>query len=158
MNKQGLGQPSQNLTGLSILMAGKNTFGYTGDGTKAPKFDFETVNEESTGIVKQPKMTLEVKNLGADFIQHIANGEPVVLKGNIREDGEDKPIQITVQGQLHNLSGEIKEGDSVKRTFEIRCDMYKEVVDGETAIEYVRYPYKLVYGGVDMAPKFNDHI
>jgi len=28
MTKSGLGQPSQNLTGLSIMIAGKNTFGY----------------------------------------------------------------------------------------------------------------------------------
>jgi len=158
MTKNGLGQPSQNLTGLSIMIGGKNTFGYTGDGTKAPEFEFETVNEDSTGIVKQPKMTLEVLNLGVEYIAHITAGLPFVLKGNIREDGEDKPLLITAQGQLHKMGQDIKEGDATKRTFELRVDMYSEVVDGVPTIVYNRHPYKCILGGVDMAPNFNNNI
>lgn len=158
MTKHGLGQPAQNLTGLSIMIAGKNTFGYTDEGTKAPSFEFETVNEESTGIVKQPKMTIAVKNLGAEYIAHMSAGLPFVLKGNIREDGEDKPLLITAQGQLQKMSGDIKEGDSVKREFEIRVDMYSELVDLIPTIIYSRNPYKCILGGIDMAPDFNSNL
>ncbi len=158
MTKNGLGLPSQILTGLSIMIAGKNTFGYTDEGTKQPDFEFETVNEESTGLVKQPKMTIAVKNLGAEFITHMSAGLPFVLKGNIREDGEDKSLLITAQGQLHKMSGEIKEGDSTKREFELRVDMYSEVVDGLSTIVYSRNPYKCILGGIDMAPNFNNNI
>jgi len=158
MTKNGLGADAQLLTGLSIMIAGKNTFGYTGDGTKAPEFEFETVNEQSTGLVKQPKMTLEVLDLSAEYVTHIANGEPFVLKGNIRKDGEDKPLVVTVQGEVMKTSGELKEGDATKRTFEIRVDMYTEVVDGKETISYVRMPYKFDLGGVPMAPDFNNNI
>ena len=158
MNKQGLGADAQIITGLSIMIAGKNTFGYTGDGTKAPEFEFETVNEQTTGIVKQPKMTVEVLDLSAEYIKQMANGDPFVLKGNIRKDGEDKPLVVTVQGTVTKLSGEIKEGDAAKRTFELRVDMYKEEVDGSEAINYVRTPYKMAFAGVDMAPDFNNNI
>jgi len=50
MTKTGLGANSQILSGLSILIGGKNTFGFTGDGTKQPEFEFELINEESTGM------------------------------------------------------------------------------------------------------------
>jgi hypothetical protein len=158
MTKSGLGQASQNLTGLSIMIAGKNTFGYTDEGTKAPEFEFTTVDEESTGILKQPKMTLGVKNLGAEYIAHMSLGLPFVLKGNIRDDGEDKPLLITVQGQLQKMGSEIKEGDSVKRSFEIRIDMYSEIVDMIPTIIYSRNPYKCILAGIDMAPDFNSNL
>ncbi len=158
MTKTGLGTASQNLTGLSILIAGKNTFGYTDEGTKVPTIEFETINEESTGIVKQPKMTLAIKNLNADYIAHIASGEPFVLKGNIREEHEDIPLKITAQGQLHKMEADVKEGDSTKRTFELRLDMYTEEVDGTATVEYSRQPYKIILGGKDMAPDFNKNI
>lgn len=158
MDKNGLGQPSQNLTGLSILIGGKNTFGYTGDGTKAPEFEFETVNEQSTGIIKVPKMTLEVENLGAEFIAHIASGLPFVLKGNINEDGENKPLVITAQGQKHKMSSEVKVGDATKRVFEIRVDMYTELVNNIPTIVYTRQPYNYIAGGIPMSSNFNENI
>ena len=158
MTKNGLGADAQLLTGLSIMIAGKNTFGYTGDGTKAPEFEFETVNEQSTGLVKQPKMTLEVLDLSAEYITHIASGLPFVLKGNTRKDGEDKPLVVTVQGEVMKTSGEIKEGDATKRTFEIRVDMYTEMVDNVPAIVYTRVPYNFIMGGVPMAPDFSNNI
>lgn len=158
MTKNGLGAEAQLLTGMSIMIAGKNTFGYTGDGTKAPEFEFETVNEQSTGLVKQPKMTIEVLDLSAEYITHIASGLPFVLKGNTRKDGEDTPLLVTVQGELMKTSGEIKEGDATKRTFEIRVDMYSEIVNGVPSIVYTREPYSLVLGGVPMAPDFSNNI
>jgi len=158
MTKQGLGADAQLLTGLSIMIGGKNTFGYTGDGTKPPEFEFETVNEQSTGIVKQPKMTLEVLDLNPLYVTHIASGLPFVLKGNIRKDGEDKPLLVTVQGTLLKMSGELKEGDATKRTFELRVDMYNELVDGLPGIVYTREPYNIILGGVPMAPNFSNNV
>jgi len=158
MDKHGLGASSQALTGLSILLGGKNTFGYTGDGTKAPEFEFVTVDEDSTGIVKAVKMTVEVENLGADYITHMAKGEPFVLKGNVSDDGSNVPLVATIQGQLHKLSPEFKVGDKVKRQFELRVDLYKELVDGVSTIEYTRHPYKYVLGGVDMTSNFSDNV
>ena len=89
MAKSGLGKVGQILTGLSVLIGGKNTFGYTDEGTKPPEFEFDVVDEESTGIVKQPKMILALNDLGASHIAHIMSGLPIILKGNIRDDGED---------------------------------------------------------------------
>jgi len=103
-------------------------------------------------------MTVAVKNLGAEYITHMSAGLPFVLKGNIRESGEDKPLLITAQGQLQKMSGEIKEGDSVKREFEIRVDMYSEIVDGLPTIIYSRNPYKCILGGIDTAPDFNSNL
>jgi len=158
MAKSGLGKVGQMLTGLSVLIGGKNTFGYTDEGTKPPEFEFEVVDEESTGIVKQPKMTFAVKDLGVQYISHIALGLPIILKGNIRHDGEDKPFLVTVQGEMLKMGTEVKEGDSTKREFEIRVDRYQEVVDYNETIIYNRHPYKCILGGVDKAPKFNKNI
>ena len=158
MTKNGLGASAQALTGLSVLIGGKNTFGYTDEGTKSPEWEFETVNEESTGIVKQPKMTLAFNDLSATHIAHISAGLPFVLKGNIRVDGEDKPLLITANGQLHKMSGDIKVGDAVKREFEIRLDLYSEMVDGVPTVVYSRHPYNLILGGISMAPDFSSNV
>jgi len=158
MTKNGLGASAQALTGLSVLIGGKNTFGYTDEGTKTPEWEFETVNEESTGIVKQPKMTLAFNDLSATHIAHISAGLPFVLKGNIRVDGEDKPMLITATGQLHKMSGEIKVGDAVKREFEIRLDLYSEMVDSIPTVVYSRHPYNLILGGIMMAPDFSKNV
>ena len=158
MTKNGLGASAQALTGLSVLIGGKNTFGYTDEGTKPPEFEFETVNEESTGIVKQPKMTLAFNDLSVTHIAHISAGLPFVLKGNIRVDGEDKPIVITANGQMHKMATDIKVGDAVKREFEIRLDLYSEVVDGIPTVVYARHPYNLILGGIPMAPDFSKNV
>jgi len=158
MTKNGLGASAQALTGLSVLIGGKNTFGYTDEGTKTPEWEFETVNEESTGIVKQPKMTLAFNDLSATHIAHISAGLPFVLKGNIRVDGEDKPMLITATGQLHKMSGEIKVGDAVKREFEIRLDLYSEMVDSIPTVVYSRHPYNLILGDIMMAPDFSKNV
>jgi len=158
MTKNGLGASAQALTGLSVLIGGKNTFGYTDEGTKTPEFEFETVNEESTGIVKQPKMTLAFNDLSVTHVAHISAGLPFVLKGNIRVDGEDKPYLITATGQLHKMGQEVKVGDSVKREFEIRLDLYSETVDGVPTVVYSRHPYNLILGGVPMAPDFSSNV
>ncbi|MBL0702561.1 MAG: phage major tail tube protein [Sulfurospirillum sp.] len=146
MNKNGLGSPAQNMSGLSIVIGGKNTFGKTGD-IKIPDWEFEVVNEESTGIPKSPKITLPVHDLGAEYISAVQNGESIVLKGNIREDGEDKPYVVTMTLQLHKIGTEIKEGESVKRNLEGRIDTFEETVDGKQTIKYNRSSLELIVGG-----------
>ena len=158
MDKNGIGKASQILTGLSILIAGKNTLGYTGDGTKVSDIEFNMVDEESTGIIKPLTMTLEVNNLGAEYITHIATGLPFVLKGNIHEDGENKSYVVTAQGKLKKMGADIKVGDVTKRTFEITLNMYSEVVDGLPTVVYTKDPYTCILGGVDTAPNFNDNL
>ena len=158
MTKTGLGASSQTITGLSVLIGGKNTFGYTDEGTKTPEIEFEVVNEDSTGIIKQPKMTLAFNDLSVSHITHIASGLPFVLKGNIRVDGEDKPIVITANGQMHKMTTNTKVGDNAKREFEIRLDLYSEMIDGVPTIVYSRHPYNLILGGIPMAPDFSSNI
>jgi len=158
MDKNGLGKPSQGLTGLSILIGGKNTFGFTGDGTKGPEIEFNMMDEESTGLVKPLTMTLEVENLGAEYITHMATNLPFVLKGNISEDGENKPYLITAQGKLKKMGTDIKVGDKVKRTFELTMTMYSEMVDNIPTVVYTKSPYMCFLGGIDTAPDFNDNI
>jgi hypothetical protein len=157
MDKFGLGDSAQKVSGSSILVSGKNTYGYTGD-CKDPEFEFEEVDGESIGIVKRPKITIEICNLGAEFITHIASGLPFVLKKNISEDGENKPVVTTIQGDLLKMSEESKVGDIAKRTFEINLNMYSQVVDKIPTITYARQPYKCFFGAIDTAPKFNDNL
>ncbi len=157
MDKHGLGDESQKAIGMSILIAGKNTFGYTGDGTKLPEFDFIKINESSTGLVKQPIMTIEVENLRAEFITHMASGLPFVLKSTLHEEDE-LPLLITAQGDLHKMGSDVKVGDNVKRTFELKLNMYTEMVDNLPTVVYTRKPYNLVLGGIDKAPDFNKYI
>ncbi len=158
MDKNGLGKASQILTGMAILIAGKNTLGFTGDGTKVSDIEFNTVDEESTGIIKPLVMTLEVNSLNAEFITHITAGLPFVLKGNIHEDGENKSYIVTAQGGLKKMAAEVKTGDAVKRTFELNLNMYSEVVDGLPTVVYTKNPYTCILGGIDTAPNFNDNL
>lgn len=145
MTKQGLGN-SSTLTGLSVLVAGKNTFGKTGD-VKLPEWEYEVVDEESIGIPKSPKITLPIFDLNQTIIQAIKNGETIVLKGNVRDEGEDKPIQISLTMQLHKMSPEFKEGDKVGRTFEGRIDTFEETYDGKQTVKYNRGSLELILGG-----------
>ncbi len=158
MTKSGLGKANQALLGLSILIGGKNTFGQTGEKTKVPTFEFNTIDDEPTGIVKRPKMTLEVNNLGAEYIAHMAANLPFVLKGNIEEDGVSTSYLITAQGSLTQMGTELKEGDKTSRSFELSLNMYSEVVDNVPTIEYVRHPYVCILAGVVKAPNFNENI
>ena len=158
MDKNGLGEPSQQLNALSILIGGKNTLGYTGDGTKAPVLEFNKVDEESTGILKPLSMTLEVENLGIEFIAHIFAGLPFVLKGNIHEDGENKLLLITVQAKPMKMESTLKVGEKAKRSFELMVNMYSEIVDNIPTIVYTRSPYTAIIGGIDTAPNLSDNL
>jgi len=57
----GLGSSGQVLTGLALVIDGRNTFGETGE-VKMPDWEFLVVNEESTGIVKSPKVTVPTQS------------------------------------------------------------------------------------------------
>jgi hypothetical protein len=153
-----LGKSSQTLTGLAILIAGKNTFGTTGDGTTISDIEFETVDGKSTGIVKQITMELEVCNLGAEYITHIASGLPFVLKGNLNIDGENLPVVEAVQGDLVKMGKDYKEGDKVKRKFTLNVNVYSEVVNNLPTVVYANDPYTIFLGGINMAPDFTDNI
>jgi hypothetical protein len=158
MDKNGLGRTAQSLTGLSILIGGKNTFGYTGEATKVSDIEFVMVGEESTGIVKPLTMTLEIFDLGAEYITHIITGLPFVLKGNIHEGGVNKPYMIAAQGDLKKMGTDIKVGESVKRTFELNISMYSEVVDNLPTVVYHKDPYSCILGGVDTSKNFSDNV
>lgn len=158
MADSNLGKAGQTLTGLSILIAGKNTFGYTGDGTAIGDIEFETVNDKSTGIVKTLSIELEVCNLGAEFITHIALGLPFILKGNLNIDGENVGVIETMQGELVKMGKDQKVGDVVKRKMTINLNMYSELVEGLPTVVYVRDPYTILLGGIDMSPNFTENI
>lgn len=159
MNKSGLGAPAQNMTGLAIVIGGKNTYGKTGD-IKIPDWEFEVVNEESTGVPKSPKMTLPVHDLSPEYISAIQEGESIVLKGNIREDGEDVPYVVTMTMQLQKIGTEIKEGETVKRNLEGRIDTFEETVNGNQTVKYNRGALELVLGGngTNLLEKFASNI
>jgi len=56
------------------------------------------------------------------------------------------------------MSSEIKEGDVLKRSFELRVDMYSEIVNGIPTIVYTRKPYHCVLGGINTASDFSSNI
>ena len=118
MTKTGLGDTGQILSGLSIILGGKNTFGKTED-IKLPDWEFELVNEESTGLIKSPTITLDVADLAPEYIKAMKDGETFLIKGNIREGGVDVPYVASMSCQLHKIGTETKEGEFAKRTLEI---------------------------------------
>jgi len=144
--KQGNGNTGQVANTLALIIGGKNTFGMVDD-FKAPDWEFEVGNEESTGIVKSPKVTFSLMDLSPSYIADIKNSEPFILKGNIRENGKDIPYSITMTTQLHKIGTEIKEGESVKREFEARINTYEEIIGGKQAVKYNRDTMELILGG-----------
>lgn len=146
MTKQGLGATGAVLSGLSVIIGDKNTFGKV-DSIKIPDWEFEVVNEESTGIIKSPKTSLSFSDLSPAHIAHIKAGKPFVIRGNIRENGKDIPYTATLSMQLHKLGTELKEGDSVKRSFDGRIDSFKEKINNQETVDWNRSTLKLVLGG-----------
>ena len=145
-SKQGNGKTGQIATTLAIVMAGKNTFGMVDD-FKSPDWEFEVVNEESTNIIKSPKVSFSLMDLDPRYIGAMKDGEPFILKGNIRENGVDVPYSVTMTTQLHKIGTEIKEGENVKREFEARIDTYEEIINGKQSVKYNRDAMELILGG-----------
>lgn len=143
--KQGFGNTSA-LSTLSVIVAGKNTFGKTGD-IKVPDWEYEIVDEESTGLPKPAKMSLTIFDLNKTIIKAIKDGETIALKGNVRDEGEDKSILITFSMQLHKMSNEFKVGENVGRTFEGRIDVYEETYNNEQTVYYNRETLTLILSG-----------
>ena len=158
MNKSGLGGAGQVLTGLAIVIGGKNTFGFCD--VKVPDWEYEVVDENSTGIPKSPKITLDVYDLGAEYISAVQSGESIVVKGNIRTENDDVPYTATMTLQLHKIGTELKEGEKTKRTLEARVDTFEETVDGKQTIKYNRKALELVVGGdgVNLLEKFGSNV
>ena len=146
MTKQSLGASGSVLSGLSILLGGKSTFGKTED-VKLPDWEFEVVNDESTGLVKTPKISLDVVDLAPQYISAMQNGDTFIIKGNIRENGKDVPYVATVSCQLHKVGTELKEGDSVKRSLEGRVNTFEETINGQQTVQYNREALVLILGG-----------
>lgn len=157
MTKQGSGDTGQVLNGLALVINGRGTFGETGD-VKIPDWEFEVVDEESTTMLKSPKITLPIKNLVASDIASINRGETIILKGNLREGGKDKRLEISLKMQLHKMSTTCKEGESVERTFEGRVDHYTETVDGTQTVKYMRNPMHLDLGDGNIYETFNKNL
>jgi len=122
--KEGLGNSSV-LTGLAVVVGGKNTFGKTGD-VKLPDWEQEVVDDEATGIPKSPKITVPIFDLSEKIIRAFRDEESIVLRGNVRDEGDDRAVEISFSGQLHKMSPEFKEGEKTGRTFTVRLDVYEE--------------------------------
>lgn len=149
MQKQGLGAESQLLTGLALIIGGKNTFGKTGD-INPPDFEYEVVDEQITGIPKSPRLKFTVWDASAHFLDSIAKGEDFLLSGNIRaEDAVDAPLSMAIGHKLIKTKLVTKEGDRTGREFEIRVDTYIEKVNGEQTVKWNRKGVHLSYGSGD---------
>ena len=144
--KQGNGATGQIANTMAVIIAGKNTFGKVDD-FKAPDWEFEVVDEESTGLVKSPKVTFSLMDLDTRYIKAMKDGEAFILKGNIRENGVDVPYSVTMTTQLHKIGTEYKEGENVKREFEARVDTFEEIINGKQTIKYNRDAMELILGG-----------
>lgn len=159
MTKAGLGATGHALTGLAVIIGGKNTFGKTGD-VKPLEVEYEVVNEESTGLIKSPMVTITVYDLSKHYLSAISRGEDIILKGNVRDEGKDLPVSIALSGQMHKMSPEFKEGEQTGRTFEIRADNYIEKINNEETIKWNRDKLDLVIGGdsVNLLEDFGKNI
>jgi len=149
MQKQGLGAEAQLLTGLALVIGGKNTFGKTGD-VAPPDFEYEVVDEQITGIPKSPRLKFTVWDASQHYLNSIANGEDFLLKGNIRgEDSVDKPLSMAISHRMVSSKLVTKEGDKTGREFEVIVDAYIEKVDGDQTVKWNRQGVHLSYGSGD---------
>jgi len=157
--KQGLGNTGSVLSGLTIVMGGKNTFGKTGD-VKLPEWEFEVVDEESTGIPKSAKISIQVHDMSGSYLSAMMAGESFIIKGNIRENGVDVPYSATMNCQLHKVGTDTKEGEYISRTLEGRIDNFEEVVSGSQTVKYSREKLELILGGngVNLLEKFAKNV
>jgi len=157
MTKQGNGATGQVINGLALVLGGRGTFGETGE-FKFPDWEFETVDEESTTILKSPKISFVIKNLAPSDIKAINRGDTILLIGNLREDGRDKRLEISLKIQLHKMATSCKEGEAVERTFEGRLDYYEEKVAGVQTVKYQRNPLFLDLGDGNIYEEFNKNV
>ena len=146
LDKSGLGKTGSILVGASVIIGGKNTFGYTGE-IKPFETKFIVVNEESTGLIESPMMEIPINDMDQHFVAQFMDGKDILIKGSLRKEGKNVPVTIAMSGQVHEMSTGFKEGDSAGRTFKIRVDNYIEKVDSKETIKWNRQKIHLEFGG-----------
>jgi len=146
IDKAGLGATGDALTGMSIIVGGKNTFGKTGE-VKLPEWKYIIQNEESTGLPESVMMEITIHDMSQHYIAAFAKGEDILLKANLRNEGKDIPFTAALSGQVHEISSPFKEMDNAGRTFKIRLDNYIEKVAGEETVKWNCKKLHLEFGG-----------
>jgi len=146
LDKSGLGKTGSVLTGASVIIGGKNTFGKTGE-IKPFETKFIVVNEESTGLIESPMMEIPIDDMDQHFIAEFMKGSDILIKGSLRNEGKNIPVTMALSGQVHEISPSFKTGDNAGRTFKIRVDNYIEKVDGKETIKWNRQKISLEFGG-----------
>jgi len=146
LDKSGLGKTGSVLTGASVIIGGKNTFGKTGE-IKPFETKFIVVNEEKTGLIESPMMEIPIDDMDQHFIAEFMKGSDILIKGSLRNEGKNIPVTMALSGQVHEISPSFKTGDNAGRTFKIRVDNYIEKVDGKETIKWNRQKISLEFGG-----------
>jgi len=146
LDKSGLGKTGTVLTGASVMIGGKNTFGKTGE-IKPFETKFIIVNEESTGLIESPMMEVPIFDMDQHFVNEFMKGSDILIKGSLRNEGKNIPVTMAFSGQVHEMSPSFKEGDNASRTFKVRIDNYIEKVDGKETIKWNRQKLHLEFGG-----------
>ena len=146
LDKAGLGQTGDVLTGANIIVGSENTFGKTGK-ISPLEIKYIVENHESTGLIEAPYMTIPVHDMSQHYVQHFSEGKDILIKGNIRRNGTDVPVTIALDFQLHEIKPIMEEGKEAGREFKVRVDTYIEKVDGKETVKWNRESITLVLGG-----------
>ena len=145
-NKSGLGKTGSVLTGASVIIGGKNTFGKTGE-IKPFETKFIVVEDESTGLIESPYMEIPIHDMDEHFVSQFMQGKDILIKGSLRKEGKNVPVIMALSGQVHEMTTSFKEGDNAGRNFKIRVDNYIEKVDNKETIKWNRQKIHLEFGG-----------
>ncbi len=123
-----------------------NTADYRGGGMDAPVELDMGMNKLEVQLVLaeyDPEVVKLYGLFGADT--------PVVLRGAIQRQGEDAvPVVLRMVGGVKQISrGDWKAGDNSQMTVSVGCNIYQEVIGGETVVDIDILNFTRVIGGVD---------
>lgn len=123
-----------------------NTAEYRGGGMDAPvDLDMGMQKLEVQLVLAEydPEVIKLYGLMGADV--------PVVLRGAIQRQGEDAvPVVIRMVGGVKQISrGDWKTGDNSQMTVAVSCNIYQEVIAGETLVDIDILNFTRVIGGTD---------
>lgn len=123
-----------------------NTAEYRGGGMDAPvELDMGMQKMEVQLVLAEydPEVIKLYGLFGADV--------PVVLRGAIQRQGEASvPVIIRTVGGVKQISrGDWKTGENSQMTVTVNCNIYQEVINGETVVDIDVLNFVRIIGGID---------
>jgi len=153
------------LNGLNVSVQGTGHLGVTGK-FEHPKLDMDIVDDISSGKLKSQYATITIEKFSSILMAEYKNNNlkpadrrPLVIKGNIRRDGMDVPMVITIQGEIHELDdGSLETNKEVSRKVKIKLDRYTKTVNGVSEVVYDRLNEILIIDGQDLLAEYRQNV